>query len=212
MKPHDTHDESLEELPPSKTKIKKQMHDLRDLGKELTELSREKWRELDLPESLFEALVEYKRISKFGAQKRQLQYIGKLMRDVDTAPILADANCTLVCIYMSLVLLAASLIYELTGFGFIDSLGAIGLAAREKLDLDAEMARIQAFGATVVTLADDSYPRLLREVSLPPPVLYIKGSLLPADDYAVAVQEGATMVRVGQAILGPRLTVKETGG
>jgi len=46
---------------------------------------------------------------------------------LNSAPILADANCTLVCIYMSLVLLASSLIYQLTGFGFIDSLGAIGL-------------------------------------------------------------------------------------
>ena len=44
-----------------------------------------------------------------------------------SAPILADANCTLVCIYMSLVLLASSLIYQLTGFGLIDSLGALGL-------------------------------------------------------------------------------------
>ncbi len=44
-----------------------------------------------------------------------------------SAPILADANCSLVCIYMSLVLLAASFVYQLTGFGFIDSLGAIGL-------------------------------------------------------------------------------------
>ncbi len=44
-----------------------------------------------------------------------------------SAPILADANCTLVCVYMSLVLLASSFIYELTGFGFVDSLGAVGL-------------------------------------------------------------------------------------
>ncbi|MBN1451743.1 MAG: cation transporter [Anaerolineales bacterium] len=51
----------------------------------------------------------------------------KVGRELDSSPILADANCTLVCIYMSLVLLASSLIYELTGFGFIDSLGAIGL-------------------------------------------------------------------------------------
>ncbi len=48
-------------------------------------------------------------------------------RALDSAPILADANCTLVCIYMSVVLLAASLIYEFTGFGFVDSLGALGL-------------------------------------------------------------------------------------
>jgi hypothetical protein len=46
---------------------------------------------------------------------------------LDSSPILADANCTLVCVYMSLVLLASSLVYQLTGFGFVDSLGAIGL-------------------------------------------------------------------------------------
>lgn len=51
----------------------------------------------------------------------------KVGRALNSAPILADANCTLVCIYMSLVLLASSLIYILTGFGFLDSLGAIGL-------------------------------------------------------------------------------------
>jgi divalent metal cation (Fe/Co/Zn/Cd) transporter len=44
-----------------------------------------------------------------------------------SAPILADANCTMICIYMSIVLLASSLIYHLTGFGFVDSLGALGL-------------------------------------------------------------------------------------
>jgi divalent metal cation (Fe/Co/Zn/Cd) transporter len=46
---------------------------------------------------------------------------------LDSAPILADANCTMVCIYMSLVLLASSIIYQFTGLGFVDSLGALGL-------------------------------------------------------------------------------------
>jgi ribosome-associated protein len=78
-----------EELPPSKTKIKKQMLDLQDLGKTLTGLSKEKLRELDLDENLLEAILEYKRITKFGALSRQLQYIGRLMRDVDPAPIQA---------------------------------------------------------------------------------------------------------------------------
>ena len=48
-------------------------------------------------------------------------------RALNSAPILADANCTLVCIYMSIVLLIASVTYQLTGFGFVDSLGAVGL-------------------------------------------------------------------------------------
>ena len=46
---------------------------------------------------------------------------------LNSSPILADANCTRVCIYMSVVLLAASLIYQITGIGFVDSLGALGL-------------------------------------------------------------------------------------
>jgi divalent metal cation (Fe/Co/Zn/Cd) transporter len=42
-------------------------------------------------------------------------------------PIISDANCTKVCVYMSLVLLASSLIYELTGFAYADVIGAAGL-------------------------------------------------------------------------------------
>ncbi len=85
-------DEEEEELPPSKTKIKKQMHELRDLGKELTELGKDQLAQLDIPENLRDAIREMKNINKFGAIKRQMQYIGKLMRDVDTAPILAKLN------------------------------------------------------------------------------------------------------------------------
>ncbi len=48
-------------------------------------------------------------------------------RALNSSPILADANCTMVCIYMSVVLLVSSLVYQFTGFGFIDSLGALGL-------------------------------------------------------------------------------------
>lgn len=51
----------------------------------------------------------------------------KVGRVLNSMPILADANCTMVCIYMSLVLLISSFIYQLSGFGFVDSLGAVGL-------------------------------------------------------------------------------------
>jgi divalent metal cation (Fe/Co/Zn/Cd) transporter len=51
----------------------------------------------------------------------------KVGRALASSPILADANCTMVCIYMSVVLLASSLIYQFTGFGFVDSVGALGL-------------------------------------------------------------------------------------
>ncbi len=52
----------------------------------------------------------------------------KVGRKLDSDAIIADANCTRVCIYMSLVLLASSLIYELTGFAYADAIGAAGLA------------------------------------------------------------------------------------
>jgi divalent metal cation (Fe/Co/Zn/Cd) transporter len=51
----------------------------------------------------------------------------KVGRALNSIPILSDANCTLVCIYMSVILLISSLVYELTGFGFVDSIGALGL-------------------------------------------------------------------------------------
>jgi divalent metal cation (Fe/Co/Zn/Cd) transporter len=48
-------------------------------------------------------------------------------KKLNSQPILADANCTKVCVYMSVVLLVASLVYELTGFAYADIIGAAGL-------------------------------------------------------------------------------------
>ena len=50
--------------------------------------------------------------------------VGKALK---SEAIIADSNCTKVCIYMSVVLLAASLIYEFTGFVYADAIGAAGL-------------------------------------------------------------------------------------
>ncbi len=56
---------------------------------------------------------------------KQKQKVG---RALNSAPILADANCTKTCIYMSVVLLASSLLFTVTKIPFLDSLGAVGLA------------------------------------------------------------------------------------
>ena len=88
----DLEEDEEEDTGPSKTKIKKQMHELRDLGKELTELSKDQVAQLDLPESLHDAIREMRNINSFGAQRRQIQYIGKLMRNVDPAPIVAKLD------------------------------------------------------------------------------------------------------------------------
>jgi divalent metal cation (Fe/Co/Zn/Cd) transporter len=47
---------------------------------------------------------------------------------LQSKPIIADAKCSLVCIYMSIVVLASSILYEVFHIGWIDALGSIGLA------------------------------------------------------------------------------------
>ena len=71
----------------SKTRMKKQMNDLQDLGVQLTRLSADTLKKIGLPEDLLEALLAHKKITANGALKRQTQYIGRLMRDIDPAPI-----------------------------------------------------------------------------------------------------------------------------
>ena len=73
----------------SKTRRKQQMHDLQHVGERIAALGDDKLAELDLPERLVDAIHEFKRIHKHGAQRRQMQYIGKLMRDVEPGPIVA---------------------------------------------------------------------------------------------------------------------------
>ena len=74
---------------PSKTKQKEAMHELRDLGAELVELSVGQLKRINLPENIMDAVREAQKITSHGARRRQLQYLGKLMRSVDDAPIRA---------------------------------------------------------------------------------------------------------------------------
>jgi ribosome-associated protein len=74
---------------PSKTQVKAAMLELQELGEALTRLSREQLRRMTLDEDLLAAVLEYQRIPKFEAQRRQLQYIGKLMRGLDAEPVRA---------------------------------------------------------------------------------------------------------------------------
>jgi divalent metal cation (Fe/Co/Zn/Cd) transporter len=63
-------------------------------------------------------------IVMFWLYRSKIKY-GKILH---AEPVIADGRCTLVCIYMSAVLLVSSIIYELTGFGWVDTIGALGLA------------------------------------------------------------------------------------
>ena len=72
---------------PSKSQRKREMHELQDLGAQLVELSEQQLASIDLPERLRDAVMDAREITKFEARRRQLQYIGKLMRAVDPEPI-----------------------------------------------------------------------------------------------------------------------------
>ena len=72
---------------PSKTRRKHEMHALQDLGLTLAGLDPTRLATLELPERLVEAIVLLRKITKHEARRRQLQYIGRLMRDIDPAPL-----------------------------------------------------------------------------------------------------------------------------
>jgi ribosome-associated protein len=74
---------------PSKTQLKRQMHELQRLGRELTALPRSQLERFDLPEALREQIELARRITAREALRRQLQYIGRLMRSADAEAIRA---------------------------------------------------------------------------------------------------------------------------
>lgn len=51
----------------------------------------------------------------------------KIGKKLQSEPIIADANCTKICLYMSVILLVSSFVYEVTGFAYADIIGAAGL-------------------------------------------------------------------------------------
>jgi len=71
----------------SKSERKRRSTALQDVGAQLVKLSPEQLARIRMPEDLREAVLECKRFNKHEAIRRQMQYIGKLMRDMDTAPI-----------------------------------------------------------------------------------------------------------------------------
>ena len=76
----------------SKTQRKRECDALQELGEQLISLKSEELEQFDLPDSLASAIQEAKKIHKHGALKRQRQYIGKLMRDVDADSISQQLN------------------------------------------------------------------------------------------------------------------------
>ena len=81
--PQDTDDR------PSKTQRKRDVHELQKLGTQLVELNADQLAKFELPERLAGAIAEAQRIRDFEGRRRQMQFIGKLMREIEPAPIRA---------------------------------------------------------------------------------------------------------------------------
>ena len=90
----DTEDNSFDDRPepPSKTKRKQEMHALQDIGEQLVGLNKDRLAQINLPETLLDAVIEAKRLTGHEARRRQMQYLGKLMRSVDEEPIRAKLD------------------------------------------------------------------------------------------------------------------------
>ena len=77
---------------PSKSQRKRDMAALQDLGTELVMLNADQLAQIELPERLHEAIADAQRIRDFEGRRRQMQFIGKLMRETDPAPIRAKLD------------------------------------------------------------------------------------------------------------------------
>ena len=72
---------------PSKSQVKREMHALQELGEQLVELSNDKLRQLKVSDKMREAIKDAQRFTARGAKRRQLDYIGRLMRLEDAETI-----------------------------------------------------------------------------------------------------------------------------
>ncbi|MDP1900884.1 MAG: ribosome biogenesis factor YjgA [Rubrivivax sp.] len=72
---------------PSKTQLKEKSHELQTLGADLAALSNERLAAIVMPDALREAIELYRRISAHEGRRRQMQYVGKLMRRADEAAL-----------------------------------------------------------------------------------------------------------------------------
>jgi ribosome-associated protein len=71
----------------SKSQRKRDMHTLQELGQQLVDLPKDQFKKITLEEGLHDAIMDARHIRQHGAKKRQLQYIGKIMRNIDAEPI-----------------------------------------------------------------------------------------------------------------------------
>ena len=86
---HDGYDpeDDLDDRPPSRSMLKRASQALQALGQQLLDMPESRLVEIDMPERLRDALADYKKTRSFEGKRRQLQFIGKVMREVDAEPL-----------------------------------------------------------------------------------------------------------------------------
>lgn len=86
---HDGFDpeDDLDERPPSRSMLKRASLALQELGQQLLDMPASRLAEIDMPERLRDALDGYKTTRSFEGKRRQIQFIGKVMRTIDAEPL-----------------------------------------------------------------------------------------------------------------------------
>lgn len=80
-------DEADDDGRPSKSSRKREMHALQDIGEELVAMPADRLARMALPDELRAAVMDARRFTKHEARRRQMQYIGRVMRGIDAEPI-----------------------------------------------------------------------------------------------------------------------------
>lgn len=87
QEPHDHDEFDDEELGPSKSQLKRDAHELVELGETLIELSNQQLATVPLSDGARAVVIETRGITAHGARKRQLKYLGKILRQEEIEPI-----------------------------------------------------------------------------------------------------------------------------
>ena len=99
--------------------------------------------------------------------------------------------------------------FALARAGLGEALQANLAATRRAYDLDRELERVARAGVTLLTWDDPRYPARLRQIAGAPPVLYVKGTLLPEDDLALGIVGTRRVTSYGREVT-TRLTADLT--
>ncbi|HQM65449.1 MAG TPA: DNA-processing protein DprA, partial [Anaerolineaceae bacterium] len=89
---------------------------------------------------------------------------------------------------------------ELLAAGLTEHMAAAIIEKRETLEVGSLQTELAEKGIQVLTWNDPAYPRYLKEIDQPPPVLYYRGSILPEDDLAIAIVGTRSVTAYGKQL------------